>query len=283
VTTSVRSVGARPSLLLVTTTDFEAGQSDQLKRLLRSVEAYRQSEDAWDVQMLLLLQRTADTEADWPGWISVDFIPSRISLSKARNRLLKNQPPGALARFTVVAFPDDDCWYPPGTLAHISREFAQDPVLDFIFCRYGSNTDAAGASRQVAPPLQTLIATASSNTIFVRGVVAEATGGFDERLGVGAPHNGGEDTDYALRARTHARKVLFIDEILVGHRDIDSSFKARYFAGGLIAIAKSANWTDGLVALLRKLLVGAWLVASRRLKPSDYARAVRIAFSTRLG
>ncbi len=75
------------------------------------------------------------------------------------------------------------------------------------------------------PALQTIISRASSNTTYYRGRVILAVGDFDENLGVGAPYNGGEDTDYALRASYVARSTSFLDAKVIGSPDMFQELK----------------------------------------------------------
>ncbi|MGE3875155.1 MAG: glycosyltransferase family 2 protein, partial [Parvibaculaceae bacterium] len=190
-----------------------------------------------------------------------------------------------LARTALVAFPDDDCWYPEGSLDHILGLFQTDEALDFWFCGYASAPQSATDARpseMKSPSVFQVAASASSNTMFLRGRIAEAIGDFDEELGVGTENNGGEDTDYALRAFQRSRKSRFVNRALIGHRDNSPQFRSRYFRGSLIAIARhTAMRPASIVLLLRKLAVGGFLVASGRLSLPEFRAALRTAFSSR--
>ncbi len=275
-------------ILFITTTDAAAGRSGDLERLLSSIQMAL-SGRSW--RMLLLAQRfspDADLGVEIPPNVQIETIPHQISLSKARNLMLRMaREQGLLSEAPLIAYPDDDCWYPDDSLERILNLFRIDQALDFWFCGYGSlpQSPLRALSMDVKPPsVFQVAAKASSNTIFLRSRIAEAIGGFDEELGVGTVNNGGEDTDYALRAFARSRKSRFVDKALIGHRDHDPRLVSRYFRGSLIAIARHTAMRPMSVALLlRKLMVGSALVATRRMSSEDFRAALRVAFSRKTG
>lgn len=260
-------------------------RGEHLSRMVGSVEAFIARNPDVDVTLFLLLQRCdeeklAAARAAYPGWIRFDAIGHRVSLSKARNMLL-GKVVNDLADEDILCFPDDDCWYPLGTLSAVCDAFREDDVLDFWFCRYGSQPQSAADFSPRLPSLQDTISRASSNTIFVRGRIAKAIGGFDEALGVGARLMGGEDTDYAIRAHYAARNRLYVDAPVVGHRDPDLKFRTTYYPGSLKAVTRHAlKSSAGLTAASRKVAVGAWYVLSGRMPFKNYLGALRAVIQT---
>ena len=273
-------------ILFLTTTDAAAGRGGDLERLLSSIEAALAGRD-W--RMLLLVQRASSdvgVAAGVPANVGVGAIPNRVSASRARNLLLHEaHEKGLLARAPLVAFPDDDCWYPDGLLERLLDLFRTDQALDFWFCRYASAPQAPARplTREMrSPSVFEVAAEASSNTIFLRGRILETLGEFDEELGIGTENNGGEDTDYALRAFRQSRKCRFVNRALIGHRDNSPRFRSRYFRGSLIAIARHTAMRPASAALLlRKLMVGGFLVATRRMSGREFGTALRTAFSAK--
>lgn len=260
---------------LFTTTDAGSGRSDALGRLIASLAKARAARPNVPLTLHLLAQRaTPGALADLPSWVAVSAIDGRVSLSRARNRMLAAAPAEAFAADTLVAFPDDDAWYPPGLLAGVTRLMDRGGA-DFVFCRYAARPYDFGAGEARPARLAEVITAASSNTIFLSGAIVRAVGGFDEDLGVGARVNGGEDTDYALRAHARARLTLIDPRPLVGHRDPDPTLRGRYYAGSLRAIARHARaHPAGAVPLVRKLAVGAYYVLRGRLSPLGYLNAL---------
>ncbi|MGE0231388.1 MAG: glycosyltransferase family A protein [Flavobacteriaceae bacterium] len=241
-----------------------------------------------DVRLMLLLQGASAADASaFPAFVTPFSIDGTISLSRARNRLLGEAlARGAVEHDTVVAFPDDDCWYPPRALETIAGRFAADPDLDLWFCRYGSEPTAPGAAHFAgsAATARDVVRNASSNTIVVRGSVVKQICRFDETLGVGTPNFGGEDVDFALHAFRLARRAAFADAKLVGHRDKNTELRARYYRGSLIVLGRHAPKIGGArYEYARKLLVGAYLGCRGELGMRAYASAVGASLAAAAG
>jgi hypothetical protein len=178
-----------------------------------------------------------------------------------------------------VAFPDDDCWYPPGFLGQVAGLFERHAELDFWFCRYASNPSPASlAADPRDATLADMVRNASSNTMFMRGRLVKAIGEFDEGLGVGTPLGGAEDLDYVLRARRKARRAAYCDAALVGHRDKSRELLARYYASSLLVLARYA---DAAPEFYRKIAVGFYYALRRRMTLADLGRALRLGFAER--
>ncbi len=266
-------------ILMLSTTDIAGGRRDLLERMLASVAAFAAERPDVPLTMILLAQNAGANEPAWPPFAVVQRVPGRLSLSAARNYMLAEaRRRGLLDARTVVLFPDDDCWYPPGALSAIHAAFASRPDLDLWFCRYASTpVEASTASDRPASAAETA-RRASSNTIAVRGHLLAAGLAFDESLGVGTPNGGGEDTDFALAALGRARVALFRDAACIGHRDSDPSFVARYYRGALLALAANADISGVAREYHRKLLVGLYFLLRGRLGPGPYVRAVTASF-----
>jgi len=284
-TTTGPAMGGNMSaeILFITTTDATGGRSGELERLLTSIEGALAERD-W--RMLLLVQHASSRRGisgGIPANVEVETISNQVSASRARNLLLAEaREQGLFVETPLVAFPDDDCWYPQGSLDQILNLFQGDQTLDFWFCRYASTpqSPARPLSRDVrSPSVFEVAAQASSNTMFLHSRIAEAIGGFDEELGIGTANNGGEDTDYALRAYRQSRKSRFVNRALIGHRDHNPRLRSRYYRGSLIAIARHTAMRPASVALLvRKIMVGSFLVATRDMSSQEFRTALRAAF-----
>jgi glycosyltransferase involved in cell wall biosynthesis len=246
--------------------------------MVQSVEMFLDHHGPVGLQLHLLLQNCKPGAAlpDFPDWVHIHQIDHQISISAARNRLVDPLlAHNGIQAETLVLFPDDDAWYPAGSLEHIASLFTNVRDLDLWFCRYGS---AARYSRpkDEKPSFQDVLSYASSNTIAVRGRILLETGGFDERLGLGTPARGGEDTEFAIRAHFASRKTLFADAKLIGHRDPSPEFRSRYYLGGLAAIRRYARKSlSARAAFLRKLAVGAAFVLLRRHTLADFSGAIK--------
>jgi hypothetical protein len=267
---------------------MRGGREFERERMVGALVESQRTLDSHQISLSMLLQN-CDAEAlsaagaTLPAFVHPVAAPGRVSLSSARNILLRRlHAAGAIGADALVAFPDDDCWYPPGFLAQVAALFARDPQLDFWFCRYGSQPSQSTFAEAVPTVASTaeIVRNASSNTIFLRGRVVNAIGGFDEALGVGTPAGGAEDLDFVLRARRAARKTAYWDEALVGHRDKNPELLARYYPSGLLVLARYAR-SGASSEFRRKIAVGIYHMLRRRIHPMDLGRALRQAFAER--
>ena len=140
------------------------------------------------------------------------------NLSAARNAALM------VATGEWVAFPDDDCWYEPETLAAV-RHAAQNrsQVGAFVIC-WVEHYDAGCRPSPDQRDRLTLDAwrrfrggDASSITLFMRREAVVRVGGFDERLGVGQFYGAGEETDLILRLLTDGVEIMRLSSARVHH------------------------------------------------------------------
>ena len=251
--------------LLMTTSIVNKWSIVNLERMIDSVS--HSAIDRNRIHHIVLLQNFS---SDYQYFIDkyanvVRFlvIPEIVSLSKARNKMLDTvNIEGLLPLVDIVAFPDDDCWYPKGFLAHVANQFSGDLNLDFYFCNYSSTpTLSSLEGKSFRARTEDVVQNVSSNTQFLRSGTVSNIGGFDENLGVGTANNGGEDLDYALKAFLIARKVKYSPNNLVGHRNKDNNLRAKYFRGSYIVLRRFAFSHPGLcIQYIRKILVGIVLI-----------------------
>jgi GT2 family glycosyltransferase len=150
------------------------------------------------------------------GDLRVEHLRSPCGLSRARNV--------ALPRLAadLVAFPDDDCIYPPEILEEVAGRFAADPTLDGLT---GRTVDAAGANPERSKPDSVELTDdnlwnrGSSATLFLRAETVRRVGQFDESLGVGSgtPWASAEEVDYLIRAVHSGARIVYNPSLAVRH------------------------------------------------------------------
>jgi hypothetical protein len=267
--------------VVFSTTDYGGSRRNEFRRMLASLR--RQEDDAGPVRGFVLLQNcngtALDEVRDWaPAGCVLACSPRRLSLSAARNRLLKIAlGKGAIGSDDIVGFPDDDCWYPDHFLARMSAVLRERPELGVLIC--GSSPDpevAAFDARAIAvASTKQIVRKTSSNTMFFRGSLLYHIGMFDASIGVGTSRPGGEDIDYAIRGFLLAKAAGIIDRPLVGHPIWARTALANYFTGSLIVLARHAHSSPSLLReFVRKLLVGAWLVCGGKIPWQAFASAL---------
>jgi hypothetical protein len=218
----------------------------------------------------------------WDGDLVLHRAPAGAALSCARNIALRHlASSGEIARADAVAFPDDDCWYPPRLLSAVGQRLAdwdivmgsysaQPPNLDFVrFSDIPGELDWRQAYEQTA-----------SITQFHRGAVVHDVGAFDERFGVGARYPSAEDADYLVRAIQRGWRCFYDPSLVVGHRRREAPYGSHY-VGGTALLAKHAVRVPIARRLLaRSLLAGARRTASGALPAGTYAGTLRAVVAT---
>jgi glycosyltransferase involved in cell wall biosynthesis len=191
------------------------GRSDELDALLGSLEQQTHTGH----RVLLVDQndddRARNVAARHPT-LRIEVLRSSPGLSRARNAAL----PSLTA--DLVAFPDDDCTYPPELLATVAGRFAERPDLDGLTGRTGTPTGEVAPNWSTTPgPVDraTIWHRANSASTFMRRGLVAQVGGFDERLGLGSgtPWSSGEELDFLLRALSRGARIEYDPSIVVHH------------------------------------------------------------------
>ncbi len=141
---------------------------------------------------------------------------SERGLSRARNAALQALDAG------LVAFPDDDCSYPPDLLGRVAARFAADRALDGLTGRAAAEGGASDPSWEAEPAVLTthnLWNRVISFTLFLRRELVARIGGFEEGLGLGSgtPWSSGEEVEYVVRALRTGARIEYDPGIVVTH------------------------------------------------------------------
>ena len=191
-------------------------RTEPLDRLLTSIEL----QGGAAVRVIVVDQNADDAVARALDERSTDLPIVRIraerGLSRARNAALP------MLAAEIVAFPDDDCTYPPGLLERVARRFADDPSLDGLSGSARSSegdADASWAREPAVVDADNLWNRVISFGIFLRRDVVERTGAFDERLGLGSGSlwSSGEEVEYVLRAIHAGARIDYDPSFVVTH------------------------------------------------------------------
>ncbi len=221
-----------PRVSLVVST---LGRTTQMERLLTSLAA----QSFTDFETIIVDQNADDRLErvldQYRGLLTLVETKSARGVSRGRNAGL------ALARGDIVAFPDDDCWYPAQLLQRVTELFDHDPSLDLVSGRTvdGLYRESLGVYLKQSQPIcrRNIWRVGNSNTIFVR---ARGDLRFDESLGVGSStqFQSGEETDFLLRLLSDGAHMHFDPSLLVHHdqinirEDRDGVGRARRYAPG---------------------------------------------------
>jgi glycosyltransferase involved in cell wall biosynthesis len=201
----------RLSLILAT-----IGRTDELKRFLASLrtQTYR------DFELIVVDQnvddRLAPILAPYEAKFSVLHLRSEKGLSRARNVGLRH------ASGDIIAFPDDDCWYPPELLGRVVRFFLGNPKRDGLTGRsIDEDLKRSGARFDATPGTIDRLNVwkrGISYTMFLRSSSVKGVL-FREQLGVGAGTSWGssEESDYLLQLIGRGASLFYDPRLVVFH------------------------------------------------------------------
>lgn len=135
-------------------------------------------------------------------------------LSRARNIGI------AAAKYRLIGFPDDDCWYEPEVVSRVIDVFLENSAVDAVIGRWVERD-----SDDKCPTLLDLKAQFSFSGVplasicfFARVDVVRAVGGFDESFGVGGLFGSSEETDVLFSILSDGYQVLYCPNVRVHHR-----------------------------------------------------------------
>jgi glycosyltransferase involved in cell wall biosynthesis len=234
---------ATPAISLVVCT--LGPRQEQLRRLLSSLtnQTFR------DFEVILvdqnppgLLQAIVEQHCDT---LELVHLQSSPGLSLARNVGLQH------ARGRLIAFPDDDCWYPPRLLAAVIEAMRMSDTTAALSGRtldeHGVPSVSLFLDHAAQVSRTNFLACGNSNCLFVRADVFRVIGNFDLRLGVGAGtgFHSGEEADILLRVLDAGLRAEYRPDLIVHHDQVDSTV-------GEAQIRRAIQYGRGFGGLLRK-------------------------------
>lgn len=202
------------------------GRTEEVRRFLSSL----QRQDYREFELFIVDQNPDDRLLamieEYRQHYRIQRIVSPKGLSRARN--------AGLAQITgdIVAFPDDDCWYPDGLLSYVASRFTKEAGLDGLTGRFMDEDGSAERHwLKSSQPLNryTVWRGAISFSIFLRRALVDRIGPFDETLGVGAgtAWGAGEETEYLLRGLNAGGRIVFDHDLVLRHPVKIGSFDER--------------------------------------------------------
>ena len=258
------------------------GREREFRRLIRSVA---DSGVAERVEFVVVdqspEQRCAAVAREQAWQMRVAVATSARGASLGRNAGL------ALSTAAIVLFPDDDAWYPPGSLAAILDACSARPDIAGLCGRQLTADGRPSMLRwQRRPGLVTarnFLRTSIMSTMVFRRSWLERVGPFDENMGVGSSswYGACEESDLLLRIIEAGGEILYRPDIVVLQEeprdDVDEAFVLKMLKygcgqGHLWRKRRLSRWQLGYF-LARKLVAASVrrLQGQRMLARADLA------------
>ena len=229
------------------------GRTEEVKRFLEHLDrqTYR------DFELIVVDQNPDDRLVSileaYKKRFPILHLRSERGLSRARNVGLKH------ISGDIVAFPDDDCWYPPDLLERAARFFREHPDIDVLTGRSVDENGELSAGRSDASSglvnFFNVWKRGRSISMFLKSAVITQVGDFDESLGVGAgtPWGAGEETDYLLRTLKNGFRIYYKANLTIYHPQPVKRYDEK-------AIARAYTYGAGIGRVLRKHRYPFWFV-----------------------
>jgi len=223
-----------PRLAVVVST---IGRQAEFRRLMQSVG---QSPRPAEIELVVVDQsddgRCAAVldEQDWSFSARAATSGRGASVGRNAGLLLTSAP--------VVAFPDDDAWYPAGVLDRIVEAFDLDPGLAGLCGRQITADGRSSMLRWQPQPgpvtSRNFLRTSIMSTMVFRRSWLDRVGEFDENMGVGSPswYGACEESDLLLRVLEQGGAISYDPALLVHQEEPrdepDEQFVAKMLSYG---------------------------------------------------
>jgi glycosyltransferase involved in cell wall biosynthesis len=156
--------------------------------------------------------------------------------SKARN-YGANQ-----AKYPIICFPDDDCWFESDSFQKVNSFFEQKETPDLLVINWKQNPVVHTTSFPLTKKAIFTFRAVGYVTyvLFFNKGVFQKLGGFMETIGIGKYIGGGEDSELTFRAAHNNLKIFYTADIIVNHKYIPilsrdlNTIRARQRAMGLM-------------------------------------------------
>jgi glycosyltransferase involved in cell wall biosynthesis len=171
--------------------------------------------------------------------------------SKARNY------GASLAKYPIICFPDDDCWFENNSLGQVHQLFAEKSETEMLVIHWNQNPVQGIASGRLTKKMIYSFKGVGYATyvLFFKNEVFRQLGGFIETIGIGKYIGGGEDSELTFRAAERNLNIFYDENIHVNHKYIPiyqrdlPVIRARQRAMGLMYY----RYNVGLTVMLKGL------------------------------
>ena len=196
------------------------------------------------------------------------------------------------AKYDVVCFPDDDCWFDDHTLNGVLKHFREHSSTDLLVIGWNQGRKPGRLSYPDRLTKADIFSFRAAGyvtyVLFFNRSIFQSIGGFNEALGLGRYIGGGEDTEITFRTASKDLYIAYDTSLTVNHkytemssRDLPSIRARERAMGFLYATYKVPFYVTlrGFVAPLVKMVIGLPAKKSRNYYNTFLARAEGYAYA----
>jgi glycosyltransferase involved in cell wall biosynthesis len=244
-------------------------RKDELVRLFDSVI----KNDIQNLELLIVDQNQDglldDLLASYKNQLDIVHIKmEEANQSKARNL------GASKARYPIICFPDDDCWFEKDSLVKVQQLFESKPETDVLVINWKQNPYVHNNSFHLT--IRQLFSFKAvgyvTYVLFFNKGIFQKLGGFLETIGIGKYIGGGEDSELTFRAADQSMNIYYDAAIAVNHKYIPvttrdtETIRARQRAMGLMYAKYKVPKHVVLKGLAAPLIKAAFCLNRRKAK-----------------
>ncbi|HEX6915880.1 MAG TPA: glycosyltransferase family A protein [Chitinophagaceae bacterium] len=212
-------------------------RKEELRRLFDSVIA----NGIRNIELIIVDQNTDGLIDQLISEYASQLDISHIRMEEANQSKARNIG-AAQAKYPIICFPDDDCWFEPDALTKVQHYFQRAPQTDLLVANWKQNPVVHERSFRLTPQhIYTFRAVGYvTYVLFFNKGVFQKLGGFLETIGIGKYIGGGEDSELTFRAADRGMRIYYEASIGVNHKYIPitsrnlETIRARQRAMGLM-------------------------------------------------
>lgn len=187
----------------------------ELKRLFNSFIA--NSLDC--VELIVVDQNTNGLIDDLINEYSSILTIKHFKLTEANQSKARNYG-AAYARYSIICFPDDDCWFEDNTLTRVIEHFHESSQTGLLIINWKQNQkkciNSLTLTRELIYSFKAPISYGTIVLFFNKDAFFEI-GGFLENIGLGLYISGGEDSEIIFKAAKNNLKIYYDKDVFVNH------------------------------------------------------------------
>jgi glycosyltransferase involved in cell wall biosynthesis len=215
-----------------------SGRTEELATLLTSI--HEQQRD--DVEVILV-----DQNEDNRVSLLLDTLPVRLNLRYIRS--CEKGPSAArnlgmdAASGTILAFPDDDCWYPAGLLSRVDAWFGSHPEYAILAVGALDDEGVSSGNRWIQSSCDissyNALRTTFCSSLFIAAAECSRRVRFDPKL------LRAEETDFVLRLLAAGLRGRFDRTLHIHH-------PRRDMLSGTVSKSRAMSYGQGMGCLVRR-------------------------------